>query len=213
MSAYCSFAELAADQQRGRDYWIRSRRRASRVLVIAPHGGRLEAGSDQIAAAIAGRDFSLYIFLATRSHGNPRLHLASTCFDEPRCLRLAAVHDTLLTIHGCAGEGERVFLGGLDEELKAELAAAYRAAGLDPCLDGHPWPGRHPRNICNRGRRGVGVQLELTWDLRVGGRRRAELIAATRAVLGRHDGRLTPRPSPRRPGLPNWLRRRRDGLP
>jgi len=190
---YRSFAELAVAEERGRDWWSRRRRRPSRVAVIAPHGGRLEQGTDAIAEAIAGRDFASYVFLAMRrGGGNPRLHVTSRLFDDPRCLDLLRGRDVVLAVHGCGAPGETVFLGGLDAELKGRLAAAFRAAGLDAREHGHPWPGRHPDNVCNRGRRGAGVQLELTWDLRHGPGA-ARLVAAARSVLPELDGGPRPR--------------------
>jgi phage replication-related protein YjqB (UPF0714/DUF867 family) len=48
--------------------------------------------------------------------------------------------------------------------------------------DGHRFPGRHPRNICNRGRSGEGVQLELSEQLRKSGNW-SGLVGAIRAVL------------------------------
>lgn len=161
------------------------------MLVIAPHGGRIESGTDEIARAIAGRTFSWYTFLGLKGSGNRDLHLGSSHFDEPRCLKLLAAHDWVLAIHGCGDPGEAVFLGGLDQELKQELALALRAEGLAAVSAGHAYPGRDPRNICNRGARGCGVQLELTRDLRHGPRLPA-LIRATREVLLRHAaGALT----------------------
>ena len=182
MDTYPNYRALAAAETRGRDFFHAGRHRASPVLVIAPHGGRIESGTAEIARAIAGRSFSWYTFLGLKGSGNRDLHLGSTHFDEPRCLKLLADHQWVLAIHGCGDPGERVFLGGLDLELKEELAQALRAAGLEALCKGHAYPGRDPRNICNRGARGCGVQLELTRDLRHGPCL-SGLIRATREIL------------------------------
>jgi phage replication-related protein YjqB (UPF0714/DUF867 family) len=47
---------------------------------------------------------------------------------------------------------------------------------------GHPYRAIHPRNICNRGRRGAGVQIELTSALRLRKSNRS-IVGAIRAVL------------------------------
>jgi len=46
------------------------------------------------------------------------------------------------------------------------LTTALTAAGFPASADGHQYPGRNPLNICNRGARGRGAQLEITNDLR-----------------------------------------------
>jgi phage replication-related protein YjqB (UPF0714/DUF867 family) len=53
------------------------------VAVIAPHGGGIEPGTSELATAIAGDDFSLYLFEGLKSAGNGELHITSTNFDEP----------------------------------------------------------------------------------------------------------------------------------
>lgn len=189
MDRYEDFAALAAAARRGRDYWVAWRRRSSPVLVVAPHGGWIEPGTDRVARAIAGRDFSWYVFLGLHYPRRRELHLTSTSFDEPRALALVAAHRWVLAVHGCGDPGEAVLLGGLDQELKEELAAALAAAGLEARLTGHAYPGRDPCNICNRGRTGAGVQLELTRQLRNGPRLGA-LVAAVRQVLLRRTGQV-----------------------
>ena len=59
---YKGFADLARHQVRGKDYEIVSLKRpASRVAVIAPHGGAIERGTSQIARALASDDCHLYL--------------------------------------------------------------------------------------------------------------------------------------------------------
>lgn len=164
------------------DWARRIRDRPSGTLLLAIHGGRVERRTERIAAAIAGRDFALYLFLALRRGQQRQLHLPSARFDDPRCLELLAGRDRVVSVHGCGAPGEAVYLGGRDLDLRAELATAFRAAGLLAVEEGHPWPGRRRSNVCNRGATGRGVQLELTWELRRGDGA-ARLIAAARSVL------------------------------
>jgi phage replication-related protein YjqB (UPF0714/DUF867 family) len=73
-------------------------------------------------------------------------------------------------------------LGGLNEPLKEAVAQALAKIGFSCLIDGHAFPGRHPYNICNRGRSGEGVQLELSEGLRKAGDW-AGLAGAVRTVL------------------------------
>jgi phage replication-related protein YjqB (UPF0714/DUF867 family) len=60
----------------------------------------------------------------------------------------------------------RIFVGGLDLDLSGRLSIALAAEGYAVVSEGHRYPGRHPFNICNRGLRKKGAQLEITYDLR-----------------------------------------------
>ena len=165
---YRGFSDLSRAQIRGRDYEITVRRRPkSRIAVIAPHGGQIEDGTSEIARAVAGDDFHLYLFEGIRPwHNYTALHLTSTRFDEPECLDLISDCDHVIAMHGCAGSQPKVLLGGLDTTLKHRLANALGEASLAANTDGHKFPGLNPANIVNRGKRGMGVQLEITHPLR-----------------------------------------------
>ncbi len=182
--SYAGFADLAKQQVRGVDYQIEVHcRPASPVAIIAPHGGIMERRTSDIARAIAGEDFNLYLFEGIKSSGNyATLHLTSRRFDEPSCLELIAQCSFVVTIHGCKGDSENVLLGGLDHELKAELADSLCRAGVKVETDGHRYPATDPNNICNRGRLKKGVQLELSASLR-GGAAENRLVNSVRSVL------------------------------
>lgn len=190
-----SFTDLAAAYQEGMDYRIiRMLRAGSNVGVVAPHGGSIEAHTSDIATTIAGAEFSLYLFEGIRRADNyAALHLTSQYFDEPNCLELLTNCEDVVSIHGCNITGEVVLLGGLDNELAAQLGEEIAATGLECHLDSHAFSGTHPDNICNRGRRGVGVQLELSLALRMSQPRKQQLVAAVRDVLLR---RLAQRQQP-----------------
>ena len=98
------------------------------------------------------------------------MHITSTHFDEPMCLILLGDTSRVVTIHGEEGDddGEGVFVGGLDLELGTRMGALLTAQGFD--VRKHPDPnlqGLDPRNICNRGAAGAGVQLERSRAVRV----------------------------------------------
>lgn len=180
-----SFQDLARRYVEGLDYAVHSKaRERSEVAVLAPHGGRIEGRTSEIARLIAGEDHRLYLFEGLRTTGDnfDCLHIASHRFDEPRALDLISDCDTVLTVHGYAAPGPDVLLGGLNESLKGDLARAMATMGFSCLTDGHRFPGKDPRNICNRGRSGEGVQLELSETLRKSGNW-SGLAATVRGVL------------------------------
>jgi phage replication-related protein YjqB (UPF0714/DUF867 family) len=180
------YEDLAQRYAEGVDYAVHVRpREHSRVAVLAPHGGRIEGGTSEIARLIAGEEHGLYLFEGLRITGDnfDCLHLASHCFDEPRGLELISSCDTVVSVHGYASPGPDVLVGGLNERLKWQMAQALTAGGLSFLSDGHRFPGRDPRNVCNRGRTGEGVQLELSDRLRKS-RDWSGLVGAVRGVLG-----------------------------
>jgi phage replication-related protein YjqB (UPF0714/DUF867 family) len=182
--SYMGYADLANAQTEGTDYTVDVRPVASSpVAVIAPHGGRIERSTSDIARALAGEDFNLYLFEGIRPADNyAALHLTSHRFDEPRCLSLLSKCDHVIAVHGCGGHDQRVLLGGLDGPLKHAIAQTLTAVGVTVTYDGHPFPATDPNNVCNRGRSGVGVQLEMTMGFRQHGPRNA-VCAAIRSVL------------------------------
>jgi phage replication-related protein YjqB (UPF0714/DUF867 family) len=166
---YASFTELSRHEREGVDYAIVCEDRHSGVAVIAPHGGHIEPGTTEIARAIASGDLSLYSFVglrAGRRHGD--LHITSRLFDEPRCLALLARSDLAIAVHGRTDIDDPllVYLGGLDTGLRDRLRATLIAAGFEARHDAQRYPGLHPTNVCNRGRSGRGVQMELSRSLR-----------------------------------------------
>lgn len=163
------YDDLARHYAEGIDYAVHVvPRECSAIAVLAPHGGRIEGRTSEIARLIAGDDHSLYLFEGLRDSGDnfDRLHLASRRFDEPRALQLISFCDTVVTVHGYAAAGPDVLLGGLNETLKLEVAKALGRNGLSYQTAGHRFPGTDPNNICNRGRTGMGLQLELSEGLR-----------------------------------------------
>ena len=164
---YASFAELAAHEIEGRDFRRRLIARPSAIAILAPHGGGIEPGTSEIARALAGEEFSLYLFEGLKPERNAALHLTSTRFDDPECLGLLTVTRTAITIHGAGGAGDEVRVGGRDGELGSRLAAALTAAGFAAQMDDRgSCAGRGEQNLCNRCTSGQGVQLEIGAGLR-----------------------------------------------
>lgn len=170
MDKYSNFAELAASESAGVDYQIRVENRGKAVAIIAPHGGRIEPGTSEIAATIAGGALSFYAFEALRAAGKRgSLHITSARFDEPLALALVGEAQKVVAIHGRADGGDplTVGVGGLDLALRDKIAAALTTAGFAAAVIVQgSLAGRDPANICNRGVTGAGVQLELPRVLR-----------------------------------------------
>ena len=166
------------------DYKIHVRANAqSSIAVIAPHGDGIERYTSEIASEIAGEDFNLYMFEGIRlSENYTALHLSSYRFDELQCLELLTGCDHVVAIHGCGGEAQQALVGGLDAGLKAVVAQPIATLGIKTLLVDHPFLAVDPMNICNQGRPGVGVQIEMTMPLRRQGPRDA-LCADIRSVL------------------------------
>jgi phage replication-related protein YjqB (UPF0714/DUF867 family) len=169
---YECFAALAAREIEGVHYRIRVAARPSPIAIVAPHGGYIEPGTSEAAIAIAHESFSLYCFesLTMRAKGDG-LHITSTRFDEPQALLLVERSQLVVGVHGRKNGADEasIWVGGLHEELRDAISAALLCAGFraKSVGEGHPLAGRDPANICNRGRRGAGVQLELPRALRI----------------------------------------------
>jgi phage replication-related protein YjqB (UPF0714/DUF867 family) len=137
------------------------------VAIIAPHGGRIEPATSEIASAIAADSYSSYCFEGLRRRPHSDLHIKSTNFDEPRCLELISACDIVVAVHGLSGTEEAIDLGGLDAELRDAICDNLNQAGFAASVVTR---GDHAAtstdNICNRGRRAAGVQLEITRQLR-----------------------------------------------
>jgi phage replication-related protein YjqB (UPF0714/DUF867 family) len=198
---YDSFAALAAREIEGIHYRIKIATRPSPIAVVAPHGGFIEPGASEAAGAIAGESFSLYCFESlTLRAGGDGLHITSTRFDEPQALSLIAASQLVIGVHGRknGADDASVWVGGLHETLRdairdALVTQGFRAKSVG---DGHPLCGRDPANICNKGRLGAGVQLEIPRALRVAfaqeSARRRDFAQAVRATL---ECRFTPSPA------------------
>lgn len=148
----------------------------------------IEAGTSEIATCIADDEYNLFSFEGHKLSGSNRdLHITSHQFDHPDCLAMAARCDIVLSVHGCIGESQ-IHVGGRDVELGARLARELADAGFSVEAPSRKYPGRHPRNICNRGSQGKGAQLEITHDLRIGGPC-AAIARAVRAAIAAHLAR------------------------
>jgi phage replication-related protein YjqB (UPF0714/DUF867 family) len=166
MVSYMSFKELVHREVEGQDYRIRIELRDPRVLIMAPHGGKIEPTTAEIAAAIAGDDYSFYCFEGLKTDSRP-LHIESHLFDEPRALQVVQKADVVIAIHGQIDQKEEfVMVGGLNDSLRSEITRELEKAGFQTRVPTEGLMGTDSQNICNRGKLGRGVQLEVSRKVR-----------------------------------------------
>lgn len=164
---YHSFAELEERETEGRSWSREYRPRASRFLIMAPHGGWIEPFTSELAEAVAGTDLSFYTFKGIRDGSSRALHLTSHRFDEPLALEAARKAQVVVAIHGEKTRDEAfVMVGGAHPVLRQKLSEALTRAGFQVKRPRVGLGGKNPRNICNRGSAGAGVQLEVSEALR-----------------------------------------------
>jgi phage replication-related protein YjqB (UPF0714/DUF867 family) len=180
-----NYLDLADRFVRGRDYEITTAiRSSSRIAIIAPHGGAIENGTSAIARDIAADDFNLYLFEGRLPENNfARLRLTSHRFDEPHCLALITRCDIVLSVHGCKGQQPMVYTGGLDQAGQRSVTQALAREQIAVSDTDHPYPGRHPNNICNRGASATGIQIECSTAIRRSPFHRQTVASAVRGAL------------------------------
>jgi phage replication-related protein YjqB (UPF0714/DUF867 family) len=167
MTSYTSFKELADHEVEGRDYRIKIEIRDTAVLIMAPHGGKIEPATAEIAEAIAGMDYSFYSFEGLKADGNSVLHIESHLFDEPRALEAVRKAEVVITVHGQLNQKDAfVMVGGLHDRLQSRIKQQIEASGFQTRPPTEGLMGTDPMNICNRGRAKQGVQLEVSRKVR-----------------------------------------------
>jgi phage replication-related protein YjqB (UPF0714/DUF867 family) len=167
MTSYTNFKELAEHEVEGQDYRIRMELRDPSVLIMAPHGGKIEPATGEVAEAIAGMDHSFYSFEGLKAYGNSLLHIESHLFDEPRALEAVQKAEVVITVHGQLNQKDKfVMIGGLHDRLRSTIKEQLEAVGFQTRPPTEGLMGTDPMNICNRGRAKQGVQLEVSRKVR-----------------------------------------------
>lgn len=180
---YNTFNELAANEQLGVDYLVRVNDRGTPSVILAPHGGRIEPGTSEIAEVIAGTDLSFYAFEALKTGAHGDLHITSHNFDEPKAISLVSRSWTAVAIHGRRNDGKSsVWVGGRASGLRDAIVAELRSAGFEAEYN-ERLPGLDRANICNQTLSGEGVQLEIPRSLRRRLVAEADLLQAFRKAI------------------------------
>jgi len=163
---YRGFDELITHEEPDKDYRISIQDLGAPITIIAPHGGKIEPRTSDLAKNIAKDHYNYYCFEGIKKNNNGCLHITSHHFDEPSALQILSKSDVVVAIHACTGNAGRVHLGGLDKFLKGVIADDLEARGINVSKTHPRFQGSNPNNICNRGATKKGVQLEVTRDLR-----------------------------------------------
>lgn len=194
-----SFQGLAAVYDRGNDFDITTRVGSTHpnVLIMAPHGGKIEARTGEIAEATAGQEYSCYLFAAKLSANNKvEMHIASENYDVPEALTAVKTAELVIALHGRNDDGdpEKIWMGGLDTRLSEHIGDVLQRSEF-PVLFGPPkFKGIHPENICNQGINKAGVQLEIPLSLRDNFRRaparEAAFVSSLRTAIASYLQKL-----------------------
>jgi phage replication-related protein YjqB (UPF0714/DUF867 family) len=168
---YRSYEELSTFEEEGDDYQVEvisGQGRSSEIVIIAPHRGGIEKHTSKIARNIAGKEFGLYLFEGTNQKCNfATLHITSTRFDEPRCVKIVEQSQTAVAVHGKSGKKKAVLVGGRDDDLAEQMITELENAGFAASREeSGPVSGTSPQNICNRTISNTGIQLEIYRGLR-----------------------------------------------
>ena len=186
---YSSFDELEHHETLGKDYSLSFRDTGSRVTIIAPHGGKIEPRTSDLARRIAGDDYNFYCFEGIKAKDNACLHITSHRFDEPGAVELVARSEVVVAVHACTGTAGLVHIGGLNKKLGRLIGKELQKCGIAVSNDHPRFQGANPANICNRGQTGIGVQLEVTRDLRDDLQKVKDIAGAVRAALSKYATR------------------------
>ena len=180
---YSSFEELQRHETLDKDYTLSFRNAGSRVTIIAPHGGKIEPRTSYLTMRIAGENYNFYCFEGIKEKDNACLHITSHRFDEPGAVKQVAKSEVVVALHACTGTAGLVHIGGLNKKLGRMIAKELQDRGIGVSNDHPRFQGSNPDNICNRGATGIGVQLEVTRDLRDDPDKVQVIARAVRAAL------------------------------
>ena len=164
---FATMKELLTYTHEGEDWEIQMCERDSPVLITAVHGGAIERGTTEIAQYLSEiGDFSFYSFKGVRKNKNNELHVTSIHFDEPKLQKIVTEHAQVISIHGCMGKKNEVYIGGRDKSLIAQIKQTLNETGIVTKDAPSHISGKQQDNFVNCGQKGMGVQLELTVNFR-----------------------------------------------
>lgn len=196
---YRNFRQMTLGHDTPKEYTIIVKDRLSSVTVIAPHGGEIERGTEDIARALAGTDWNLYAFIAQFPKGHRPLHVTAANFDDPIAVSLSSNAVLGVSVHRRKDPGAVICIGGSNTELREALARELTSSGFEceePCLR---LQGKSPDNIVNLPKAG-GVQMELSLqigdELASGGEKLSAFTKAVRSAVARILSGASAQPTP-----------------
>lgn len=157
---YSSLEQLKSDLAEGSDYLINHFDRGSQVTIVSPHGGGIEAGTSELARAIAGKRYNLYDFFAKSYIARVRGHVTSTHFRDPKLLSLLKKSRICVSIHRMKDRHSTLYLGGSNSTLKNAVADELDKRGFLYTTDPPRLKGTSKRNFVNMVQ-DKGLQIEI----------------------------------------------------
>ncbi|MCJ1655432.1 poly-gamma-glutamate hydrolase family protein [Staphylococcus sp. NRL 16/872] len=166
---YRSMSDLFAHTTQGIDWQKERSNKNSNVLIFAPHGGNIEKGTTELAKAIANKgNYDYYAFNAIRNGNNKALHVTSTNYDDKDLINTNYNRDVSVSVHG-AGQAQgynTVLMGGRDTQLLGLISQELKKFKFNVQRATGYLAGTDANNIVNFNKKGMGVQLEITPDIR-----------------------------------------------
>jgi phage replication-related protein YjqB (UPF0714/DUF867 family) len=162
---YDSLEELNQHLQRDKHFRLRICDRLRPITIIAPHGGFIEAGTSDIAEAIAGSEHNLFDFQGLRRQQAWQLHITSVKFRHPHLVDMLSRSQMSVSVHSMGTQGGgKILIGGLNGKFKERIYRELAQAGFPVTTKARRYRGVHPQNIVNLAQN-QGVQIELTSDV------------------------------------------------
>lgn len=160
IDTYNNFKELNESENPTDFEIIPIEKKKTNVIIIAIHGGKIEPGTSEIALEIAKNKYSFYTFKGKKKIHNLRdLHIKSTNFDEPTAIKLIHESNYTISIHGWHYGEKEIIVGGLDENFVNSIKKKLLSKGFK-IGDNKKINASCKKNICNKNKRGKGVQIE-----------------------------------------------------
>ncbi|MGE6631530.1 poly-gamma-glutamate hydrolase family protein [Bacillus sp. NPDC077027] len=161
---YRNFKELEENESSDNYQITYNQEPGSRLLVMSPHGGRIEGGVSEIVHFF-DNEYSTYLFEGLRENAF-ELHITSTNFDEPIGVQLAKAHDYVLAVHGYRGEVgvDHTLVGGTDFDRAEKIVNSLERNGFSAelAVTHTTLSGTSTNNINNLTKTGQSVQLEIS---------------------------------------------------
>lgn len=137
--------------------------RESPVLIVTPHGGRIEQFTSAIGKGLAGSTFNHFEFRGLLERGSyERLHVSSVNYNPPKLIPLNKGSEITLSVHGLSGSNKVTYVGGRDLVGAQMVRQALEAEGFSVETASLNYNGNDVKNFVNRNKRGKGIQLEIT---------------------------------------------------
>lgn len=142
----------------------------SNVLIVSPHGGRIEFGTSELSKVIAGNEFNRFDFSGKLKHENfKNLHVTSTGYGVKELDAMNLECSVTLSLHGFKEPygSKLTLIGGLDEHGKNKVLEELTKNGFNALLATDRFTAASPDNIVNKNKRKMGIQLEISTAQRI----------------------------------------------